>query len=224
MGNTCCRDAPHPAGKKNGDVEQVNYAFFSSLPSDVQEATIDHVYDGDTLTIHEQNRARVRLLGIDAPELKAKEPYAKEAADYVKSLCPPGSRVWLRFQADEKKDRYNRLLAFVFIANPVAGKPGYMCVNISLLQEGLAVFYEPSGSVEHKDPMLKAMQVAIAGRRNIWRKANLQRHVYTTPNGIAFHNPDCLTIQKVRPQNLRKQSIAEALEKGYSSCRECKPL
>lgn len=223
MGNQCCSGRSSTAEKAN-EVQKVDYAFFDALPSGVQEATIDHVYDGDTLTIREQNRARVRLLGIDAPELKEKEPYAKEAADYVKKACPAGSKVWLRVSPSEKKDRHNRLLAFVFIANPVAGKPGYVCINIALLQQGLASFYEPSGSVEHKDQMLKAEHVAMAARLNIWKKVNFQKQVYTTPNGIAFHNSDCLAIQKVKPQNLRKQSMGDALQKGYSPCRECKPL
>jgi endonuclease YncB( thermonuclease family) len=223
MGNTCC-GGKAPTAEKSNEVQKVDYAFFDSLPSGVQEVTVHHVYDGDTLTISEQNRARVRLLGIDAPELKEKEPYAKEAADYVKGMCPPGTKVWLRVSPTEKKDRHNRLLAFVFVANPAAGKPGFICINIALLQRGLATFYEPGGSVEHKDQLLKAEQVAISARLNIWKNMNFQKQVYTTPNGIAFHKSDCLAIQKVRPQNLHKQSVGDALHKGYSPCRECKPL
>lgn len=223
MGNTCCGGSVRTA-EKPSEVRKEDYAFFDALPAGVQEATVDHVYDGDTLTIREQNRARVRLLGIDAPELKQQEPFAKEAADYMKRMCPPGSKIWLRASSSERKDRYNRLLALVFIRNPSAGMPGYICVNIALLQKGLATFYEPGGSVEYKDQMLKATEAAMSARLSIWGKVNLRKQVFTTPNGVAFHNSDCLAIQMVKPQNLHRQVMSEALHKGYSPCRECKPM
>ncbi|KPI85389.1 hypothetical protein ABL78_5570 [Leptomonas seymouri] len=223
MGNACCGDGLRSAHTRNV-VAGVNYAFFDALPSGVQEVTVDHVYDGDTLTIRERDCARVRLLGVDTPELRAKEPYAKESAAYVKELCPPGTKIWLRAHQREPTDHYNRLLSCVFVANPAANQPGYICVNISLLQQGLATFYEPSGTVEYREEMLKAEQVAISRRLNIWKKAKLHKVVYTTPNGVAFHKSDCLTLQKAKTTNLLKQPMSEALQKGASPCRKCKPL
>nr|AKK31166.1 hypothetical protein [Leishmania braziliensis complex EV-2015] len=223
MGNSCCRDDHQTAGKSTAEVKS-SLAFFDALPSDVEEVTVDHVYDGDTLTIREHNRVRVRLLGIDAPELKEREPYAKEAADYVKKLCPANATVWMKVHRGDKRDRYNRLLAFIFVSNP-SGGPEFLCVNIAVLERGLGTFYSPTGShVDFRDEMLRAQQRAIQGKMNMWRRRNLQKGVFSTQHGIAFHTSDCLSLQHTNPKNLQTSAVVQALSKGYSPCRNCKPL
>ncbi|CAJ1986209.1 Staphylococcal nuclease homologue [Leishmania donovani] len=222
MGNSCCRDEYQTAGK-SAAVVQASLAFFDALPPDAQEATVDHVYDGDTLTIREHNRMRVRLLGIDAPELKEREPYAKEAADYVKRLCPENSKVWLKTPHGGEKDRYNRMLSLVFVSSP-SGGPGFVCVNIAIVEQGLGTFYSPAGSqVDFRGQLLKAQQSAMQRKVNMWKKQNLRKKVFCTPKGIAFHTSDCLTIQQTSPRNLQTLSAAQALSRGYSPCRVCKP-
>ena len=57
-------------------------AIHSSLPNDAEQHTVRNVYDGDTLTLTDERR--VRLLGIDTPEIKEKQPYAEEAKAYTK--------------------------------------------------------------------------------------------------------------------------------------------
>lgn len=57
-------------------------AIHSSLPNDAEQHTVRNVYDGDTLTLTDERR--VRLLGIDTPEIKENQPYAEEAKAYTK--------------------------------------------------------------------------------------------------------------------------------------------
>ena len=57
-------------------------AIHSSLPNDAEQHTVRNVYDGDTLTLKDERR--VRLLGIDTPEIKENQPYAEEAKAYTK--------------------------------------------------------------------------------------------------------------------------------------------
>ncbi len=59
-------------------------------------ATVKHVSDGDSVTVISANgtRPRMRLLGIDAPEIahgsKPGQPYGEEARDYLSAGRPCG--------------------------------------------------------------------------------------------------------------------------------------
>ncbi len=112
---------------------------FSSYDSTVYE--VDHVYDGDTLTIFVPNsdgqktKQRVRLLGIDTAELKTAEcPYEHELAleqrDLLRSLVGP--RVSIE---EHGKDRYGRILGVVFDENGTN-------LNQIMLSEGKARRYD----------------------------------------------------------------------------------
>jgi hypothetical protein len=68
-------------------------------PQRIEEGTVTHVADGDTLTVitANQTKLRIRMVGIDAPETPkgAKfpgQPYGKEAEAYLTQLVA-GKRV-----------------------------------------------------------------------------------------------------------------------------------
>ena len=83
-------------------------------------ATVVSVVDGDTLVAEiDGKQERVRLIGIDTPESVALdrpvECYGKEASDRIEDLLPPGTPI--RLERDiEARDRYERLLAYVYRA------------------------------------------------------------------------------------------------------------
>lgn len=96
---------------------------------------VNMVIDGDTIVVNIDNPPRgidsverVRFLGIDAPERD--EPFADEATIFVSDLIRH-QRVYLAFDWD-LRDRFDRLLAYVFISDGVA-------VNALVLQQGYAV-------------------------------------------------------------------------------------
>ncbi len=97
-----------------------------------ERATVAYVYDGDTLRLTDGRK--VRLLGIDTPEVahgeRAAEPYAEAARARLAELTPPGTRVGLRFDT-EHRDKYGRTLAHVLLA-------GAINVQMRLLADGLA--------------------------------------------------------------------------------------
>lgn len=100
------------------------------------EFTVHHITDGDTLVLN--NGERVRILGINTPEVNFKkpersDPMAIEARQRLQQLLPDGTRVRLVFD-ERKKDRYKRLLAFVRYGNDLD-------VGEQLLEEGLAWQY-----------------------------------------------------------------------------------
>lgn len=78
---------------------------------------VTSVADGDTIRI---GRMRVRLIGVDAPEIahrdKPGERYGPEAAAYARRTLL-GQRVRLAFNAGDEVDAYGRVLAFVYLAD-----------------------------------------------------------------------------------------------------------
>jgi micrococcal nuclease len=83
-------------------------------PDPQQPVRVKRVIDGDTLVI--ANGDRVRLLGIDTPELgrggHPAEPWAEAARDFLKTAVE-GRDISLGFDR-EPTDKYGRRLAYVY--------------------------------------------------------------------------------------------------------------
>ena len=78
--------------------------------SDKQLYVVTKVIDGDTIQI--ENGQKVRYIGIDTPELKGNECYAKQAREKNKELVE-GKQVKLQKDISET-DKYGRLLRYVY--------------------------------------------------------------------------------------------------------------
>ena len=86
-----------------------------SLPPGVYDVVRN--IDADTLVISHEGIARsVRVIGIDAPELRPLEPFAREAAALTATLAAPGTQVYLMTD-EETVDRFGRALAYVMLPN-----------------------------------------------------------------------------------------------------------
>jgi micrococcal nuclease len=115
-----------------------------SLTASPNSATLKGVVDGDTIDIAIGGKTeRVRLIGINTPETKhptkGVECYGPEASAYTEQLLPKGTK--LRVERDvEARDKYGRLLLYVYIAN------SNVFVNLDLVMNGYArpVVFEPN--------------------------------------------------------------------------------
>ena len=96
---------------------------------------IDHVADGDTVTL--TNGARVRLVQIDTPEVYFEtQCYGPQASAVTRRLLPPGTAVTLAGEpATDAVDRYGRLLRYVVRAGDG------LDVNVYLVRVGAAAPY-----------------------------------------------------------------------------------
>ena len=80
---------------------------------------VRYVYDGDTLQLQATKpgrlvttkaKIRVRLIGVDAPEMTPeKQCYAQRATDRLRTLAPTGSTVWVASDKDSWDDYQRRL-------------------------------------------------------------------------------------------------------------------
>jgi endonuclease YncB( thermonuclease family) len=118
------------------------------------------VIDGDTIDV--TTIGRVRLLGIDAPEIgrgyDTSAPFAREARDRLTSLV--GHR-WIRLESDGPAlDQYNRHLAYVLTEDGVF-------VNAVLVREGLARVTARMPLVRLSE-LQRAEAEAQAFRRGMW--------------------------------------------------------
>lgn len=81
-----------------------------------EDARVEGVLDGDTFSVHFGGRLeKVRILGINAPELGKKECSAVEAQLFLQDLLEGKYVVLERNTARKSRDRYRRLLRTVYL-------------------------------------------------------------------------------------------------------------
>ncbi|MGH2982965.1 MAG: thermonuclease family protein [Solirubrobacterales bacterium] len=113
----------------------------SAEPSGPLNARVSEVVDGDTIEVElpDGSTDDVRYIGIDTPEtVKPGTPVecGGPEAHRVNERLVGGRQVTLRL-GDERRDRYGRLLAYVYL--PGAGRNGgALFVNAELVRRGLA--------------------------------------------------------------------------------------
>jgi len=138
-----------------------------SLTASPNSATLKGVVDGDTIEIAIGGKTeRVRLIGINTPETKhptkGVECYGPEASAYTEQLLPKGTK--LRVERDvEARDKYGRLLLYVYIAN------SNVFVNMDLVMNGYArpMVFEPNTA--HKADFAQAATQAELRNVGLWQ-------------------------------------------------------
>jgi micrococcal nuclease len=184
-----------------------------------REGQVSRVIDGDTLTL--ESGARVRLLGIDAPELEKEGRPADFLAHKAKAVLTDltrGQKVRLEYDV-LRYDHYGRLLAYLF-------RPDGTFINAEMVRSGLAHVYPHQPNLRHREFLQGAQREAMEANRGVWQKALKQDEPYYLANKstLRFHRPSCPLAAKIAPNNrLQLDSLKEAYLQGFSPCRSCKP-
>lgn len=127
---------------------------------------VTHPVDGDTVDVRIDGvEERVRLIGMDTPESVAEdrpvECFGPEAKDRLAELLPAGTEV--RLERDvEARDRYGRLLAYVFRAEDD------LHANRALVVEGFAEARRYPPNVARQAELDAAEAEARADQRGLW--------------------------------------------------------
>ncbi len=139
------------------------------------DVLITRVVDGDTLQL--ENSQRVRLIGIDTPEMHESDKLNRDstrsgtdratiqklgrrAYDFTRNLVE-GKRASLEFDV-ERYDRYGRLLAYVYL------KDGTF-VNAKIVEKGYASLMTIPPNVKYADTFLRLYQEARENRLGLWK-------------------------------------------------------
>ncbi len=185
----------------------------------VQEARVAEVVDGDTVILAAGQK--VRLLGIDAPELERNgrpADFLAQKAKQVLTDLAQGKQVRLEYD-QLRYDRYGRILAFLIL-------PDGTNLSRELVRQGLAHVYTVPPNMGFRGDLLAAQREAMEARRGIWREAlNQDESSYIgNKRSLIFHRPTCPQgSQTARSNREHFKSITNAYQQGYSPCRTCEP-
>lgn len=142
------------------DRKQVNAKILTVEPA-VSYYRVEKVFDGDTILLSDGRK--VRLLGVNTPEIAGRNKNAEPGGEQAK--------VWLtqriehkkvRLEGDvEKQDKYQRSLAYVFGEDKAH-------INLELVRQGLAAVNIYPPNLKYVDDLLAAQQSAEQAKRGIW--------------------------------------------------------
>ncbi len=150
------------------------FITFPTVNASQQKFRVTEVNDGDTISIRTRSFAgvplkieRVRLIGIDAPELK-QEPWGRLSKRYLKKLISESDWV-VNVELDvEHRDRYGRLLGYLL------DKKGQL-INEKMIENGYAMLYTIPPNVKYTERFIAAQKRAQMRRVGVWGKKGLRK-------------------------------------------------
>lgn len=155
-----CAPLPRDTTESINPTTRPDTAVIDSGPSHPVRATygcnVARILDGDTIEC--TPAGRIRLIGMDAPEL-SQAPFGVEAAETLATFLPPGSDVLLE-QDVEARDKYGRLLAYVWHDGTL--------VNWRMIRGGAAVLLTYPPNVQYVEWFTAAQHRAREENRGLW--------------------------------------------------------
>jgi endonuclease YncB( thermonuclease family) len=132
-----------------------------------ERVQVVHIYDGDTVKLRDGRR--LRLIGINTPEVshkgKAAQSMAEPARSALETLLDKHNRTLLLRHGKEQRDHYGRLLAHAFLDDGSN-------VAVHLLERGLATTLVVPPNTWAQDCYQSREDDARAMRRGLWALAD----------------------------------------------------
>ena len=146
-----------------------------------ETTTIRYVYDGDTLQLRDGRK--VRLIGINTPELERKnktaEPFAIAAKSALKDIFKNHKTIALRY-GEEKKDHYGRILAHGFLTDG-------QNIQALLLSLGLARVITIPPNTQFSACYLEQEHKARCNKIGLWKQAKILQAKNLKNQHTGFH-------------------------------------
>jgi len=171
LGVSACQQQP----KQSASVEHKQAVEKAISAQNYENILVTRAVDGDTLVL--ENGRRVRLIGIDTPEMHESGKLRRDAVrtqqnietiialgkrsyKFTKDLVE-GRRVKLEFDV-QKYDKYDRLLAYVYLEDGTF-------VNAEIIRQGYASLMTYPPDVKYADLFRKLYQEARENKRGLWK-------------------------------------------------------
>ena len=209
-------------------------------------ATVVRVVDGDTLEITLAGRPeKVRLIGVDTPEKFDSDKLRREvertgqdeqtikalgeqASAFTKRLVQAGDAVQLEY-GQEPRDKYRRLLAFVWLSNGKMLNETIICAGYAT-----ALTRYPFRS-EYMERFRACERTAREQGRGLWStglgEPTTAPSVSSAPasplirgnrNSRIYHLPGCPGYTQSKPENVVTFATEQdALHAGYRKAKNC---
>jgi endonuclease YncB( thermonuclease family) len=149
-------DALVPAAPLSVSAPPVTDSGPTSPRRETVPCMITRIVDGDTIEC--DGAHRVRLIGMDTPESN-QPPNGAQASAALAAMAPVGSTVGLEPDV-EPRDRYNRVLAYVWV--------GRSLINWRMVRDGWAVLLTYPPNVQYVDAFADAERRAREEGRGLW--------------------------------------------------------
>lgn len=145
----------------------------STTESNTSYYLVTNIVDGDTIDVNINGEIkRVRLIGIDAPEISENECYNGESFEKARELLL-NKKVSLEADSSQNdKDIYNRLLRYIFLEDGTN-------FNLSMIKEGYAVEYTYDKPYKYQNEFKIAQNSAKTGNKGLWNTSACSGQIET---------------------------------------------
>ncbi len=167
--------------REAGNAKDIENGAFACPPTKIDEShKVSYVFDGDTIQL--EDGRKIRLIGIDTPEVFSRNRRIIRAIKQHGELAKKALRQQLELShrriglayGSERFDRYNRTLAHVFLPN---GKN----LQAWLIKQGYAIAFTTPPNDRMSDCYRQLENDAIKHRRGIWQ---LDRYQLKAPHTL----------------------------------------
>ena len=204
-------------------------AINTTLPSTnttLVSARVNNVIDGDTIDVvfEDNSTSRVRLIGVDTPELSSTNSVIISQAKKAKQFTYEqlfNANVELEYDI-EKTDKYGRLLAYVWINNSL--------FNNMLVKNGYAYISTYPPNIKYVDTFTSSQSYAQEKCLGLWYTSNnssqeTKIYYYISAGGSdKFHSMSCEWADMINRDFANFYTTRdEAISKGLRPCRVCNP-
>ena len=141
-----------------------------NIKGDKIKVSFEKCIDGDTADFKYKDEViKVRFLAIDTPELKDDDErvikYGNKAKNYTCNKLKKAKAIYLEFDPkSDKKDKYDRYLAWVFVDNKLLQK--------EIVENGYAKVAYIYGKYKYVDTLREVEKQAKSQKLNIWSENN----------------------------------------------------
>ena len=200
------------------------------------EAKITKHLDGDTIKVTLINGfiITVRLLLIDCPEYKRakidQQLYGYEALQFAKDNLKVGDIVFLEFEGDVIKDKYDRHLAYIWYLN---SEGRYLLYNEEVVRQGLSKVAYIFSQNKYLNRILLAQDEARFKNLNIWSikgyvinySFNMEAIGDNSTKVYISRNNNSKLFHKFKDihnlKNTKSITLFEAKKLRYTYCKKC---